>query len=162
MISDRARMPADREVHADQKSRRRLADRRASSVRRFPVGRIAAWCRSRSAALPHHGGRRRPVQRGRDMVLRAPGNAQDNRHAASHRARLSRRKSTAAPLVQNRIERLVAQLDGGLVNHPPSLVRATTASESPRPKITQRFIYLSTKVTSAPRTGIASLKRGWR
>ncbi len=42
--------------------------------------------------------------------------------AASGRARLGRRKTTPAALVQHRIERLVAQLDGRLVNHAPSLV----------------------------------------
>src|SRR4051812_858394 len=50
------------------------------------------------------------------------------------RARLRRCKTPPAPLVQNGIERLVAQLDGGLVNHAPNLVRTSAAPESPGAK----------------------------
>ncbi len=42
--------------------------------------------------------------------------------AVARRTRLGRREAPPPPLIQNRIERLVPQLDARLVNHPLSLV----------------------------------------
>jgi hypothetical protein len=66
-----------------------------------------------------------------DRAARDPGHARHHRNATpAGRARLGRHKTAAAPLVQHWIERLVAQLDGRLVNHATSLVQSSTAPES--------------------------------
>ena len=92
-----------------------------------------------SATRPAHPPRR-PVaggvaaQFGQTATDGAAGDTGDARHqghaAASSRTRLSRPKTTTAPLIQKRIERSVTQFNGSIVNHTRSLKRSSAAPES--------------------------------
>ena len=114
----RLRIAARRRLHQGR------ADRRAASDRR--PGQLLA-----SAARPAHppGAPPRRLrlaaqfrQAATDRAARNAGDPRDRRDPATpSRQRLRRRKPTPPALVQHRIERLKAQLDGRLVNHAPSL-----------------------------------------
>ncbi len=99
---------------------------------RLGLGRwLAAAARSPNPRAEHHGASTQVCQAATNRAARNPGCQRNRNHpAAASSTRLTGREQPAPSLVQNRLQRLEASLDGSDVDHP---LRIGAPAETSRP-----------------------------